>query len=197
MDYFVDHFGLPIAMMAVLMTIGAVIDGWQKKVPNWLTYPMIVMAWVWWAVYGVSTGNVKLLGISVLATFLAGLPLLVLWRIGFMGAGDVKLYAGFGAWMAPIPGFGLEHVAWAFAYSVVLGGVMGAIMIAWNRTPLVNLENAREAVGDLASGESLDAIRAKALERKKRVQLLPYGVPLTIGSLVYVAYMFSTLGHGA
>ena len=196
-DYFVDHFGLPIAMMAVLMTIGAVIDGWKKKVPNWLTYPMILLAWVWWAVYGVSVGKMQLLGISVLATFLAGLPLLILWRIGFMGAGDVKLYAGFGAWMAPIPGFGLEHVGWAFAYSVVLGGVMAVAMIAWNRTPLVNLENAREAVGDLTSGASLDAIREKALERKKRVQLLPYGVPLTIGSLAYVAYMFHQLGFGA
>jgi prepilin peptidase CpaA len=112
-----------------------------------------------------------------------------------MGAGDVKLYAGFGAWMAPVPGFGFEHVAWAFAYSVVLGGVMGVVMIALKRTPLVNLENAREAVGDLASGASLDEIREKALLRKQRVQLLPYGVPLTIGSLAYVALMFNQLGY--
>jgi prepilin peptidase CpaA len=194
-EYFVDHFGLPIAMMAVLMTIGAVIDGWKKKVPNRLTYPMIVLAWAWWAAYGASTGKLHLLGMSVLATFFAGLPLLVLWRIGFMGAGDVKLYAGFGAWMAPVPGFGFEHVAWAFAYSVVLGGVMALVMIALKRTPLVNLENAREAVGDLASGASLDEIRAKALVRKQRVQLIPYGVPLTIGSLAYVAFMFSKLGY--
>ena len=194
-DYFVDHFGLPIAMMAVLMTIGAVIDGWKKKVPNKLTYPMILLAWVWWGVYGFSTGKPQLLGMSVLAAFFAGFPLLLLWRIGFMGAGDVKLYAGFGAWMVPVPGFGFEHVAWAFAYSVVLGGVMGLVMIGLKRTPLVNLENAREAVGDLASGASLDQIREKALVRKQRVQLLPYGVPLTIGSLAYVAFMFNQLGY--
>jgi len=72
---------------------------------------------------------------------------------------------------------------------------MGVVMIVLKRTPLVNLENAREAVSDLTSGASLDQIREKALVRKQRVQLLPYGVPLTIGSLAYVAFMFNQLGY--
>jgi prepilin peptidase CpaA len=96
--------------------------------------------------------------------------------------------------MAPIPGFGFEHLAWAFGYSVILGGLMGLAIILWKRAPLVNLENAREAINDLATSPSLDEVRARALVRKKRVDLLPYGVPLTIGSLLYVAFLFRQLG---
>jgi prepilin peptidase CpaA len=194
MEYFLDHYGLPVALMSVLMIWGAVIDGWKRKVPNSITLPMILLAWLWWAVYAIVVRQFSPFGVSVAGAFLAGLPLFLMWRIGFMGAGDVKLYAGFGAWMAPIPGFGFEHLAWAFAYSVVLGGVMGLAIILWKRAPLVNLENAREAMNDLATGTSLDDIRAKALVRKKRVDLLPYGVPLTIGSLIYVAFLFNQLG---
>jgi prepilin peptidase CpaA len=191
-EYFAQHAGWPIAIMSVLMIYGAVIDGWKRKVPNNITYPMIVLGWAWWLMESVRWGQWGLFGTSFLATFAAGLPLLLLWRIGFMGAGDVKLYAGFGAWMAPVGNFGYEHLAWAFAYSVVLGGIMGAAMMAMAGKPLVNLENAKEALNDLAVGGGADAIRAKALVRKQRVQLLPYGVPLTIGSLAYVAILFSS-----
>ena len=192
MEYFAQHAGWPIAIMAVLMTYGAVIDGWKLKVPNAITYPMIVSGWLWWLVESLRHGQWSLFGTSVAATFVAGIPLLLMWRIGFMGAGDVKLYAGFGAWMTPVGNFGYEHLAWAFGYSVVLGGIMGAAMIAMAGQPLVNLENAQEALNDIAVGGGADEIRRKALVRKKRNQLLPYGVPLTIGSLAYVAILFST-----
>jgi prepilin peptidase CpaA len=195
-DYFLQHYGLVIGFMSVLMTIGAVIDGWKKKVPNLVTLPTILFAWVWWLVVSVKSGDWGFFGTSFLATFAAGLPLLILWRIGFMGAGDVKLYAGFGAWMVPVPGFGFDNLMWAFAYSVLLGGVMGLAIIFWRGTPYVNIENAREALGDLANSNSLDQIREKALERKKRVELLPYGVPLTIGSLAYVVLLFGRWGNG-
>jgi prepilin peptidase CpaA len=194
MEYFVQHYGPTIAIMSVLMTIGAVIDGWKRKVPNWITYPTIILGWLWWTGVAIKTGDWSLPGVSLLATFAAGLPLLVLWRIGFMGAGDVKLYAGFGAWMVPVPGFGFENLWWAFAYSVLLGGVMGLVDILRHGTPMVNVENAKESIASLTNSASLDEIRAKALERKKRQALLPYGVPLTIGSLAYVALLFSRWG---
>ena len=191
MEYFAAHAGWPIAAMSLLMVYGAVIDGWKRKVPNNITYPMILLAWLWWGIEAYRHANPVLFALSFGGAFAAGLPLLLLWRIGFMGAGDVKLYAGFGAWMVPVTNFGWEHLAWAFAYSVILGGVMGAAMIVLAGNPLVNLENAKEALGDLASGGGADAIRAKALVRKQRVQLLPYGVPLTIGSLAYEALLFA------
>ena len=37
----------PIWLVTVTLVVAAVIDGLQLKVPNWLTFPMIVSGWVY------------------------------------------------------------------------------------------------------------------------------------------------------
>lgn len=183
-----------VIVCATLMIIGAVIDGWKLKVPNWLTFPMILAAWAFWFVYGlvthgISLGGISPLGLSLGGALAAGFPLLVFYLIGGMGAGDVKLYAGFGAWMVPLSGFGFEHLFIAMAISMVLGAVMAVLMIWWKGTAYISYMNYREIITDLKS-ESLGEIQRKAKERKPTLQLLPYGVPLTIGSLAYIGSMY-------
>ena len=56
-----------------------------------------------------------------------GLGLLVwLYAIGGVGAGDVKMQMGFGAWVAPIYGWeaGFEIVLWGWIFGVIVGGVI-------------------------------------------------------------------------
>lgn len=167
---------------ASFMVLGAVIDGWKLKVPNWLTFSMILSAWAFW-----TTQGINLLGTSLLGTLAAGGLLIIPYAIGGMGAGDVKLYAGFGAWMAPLPWFGFENIFMAFGISVMVGGAMAIAMIAWRGTPFIHLENAREIVHDWSTSGSIGEIAEKAKKRKSSLTLLPYGVPLAIGSLAYVA----------
>lgn len=176
---------LVLAAVCVWMIVGAVIDGWKLKVPNWLTFSMILAGWAYWGTVGWSH-----LGTSVAGALAGGGLLLWLYAIGGMGAGDVKLYAGFGAWMVPLPWFGFENLLWAFGVSVVLGAVMALALIAWKGTPLVNLENARDIMNDWQTSGSVGEIAAKAKVRKPSLTLLPYGVPLTIGSLAYIAYIY-------
>lgn len=175
--------------VAVLMIVGAVIDGWKLKVPNWLTFSMILSGWLAWACVGWSE-----LGLSVLGAFTAGALLIAPYAIGGMGAGDVKLYAGFGGWVVPLPWFGFEHLLWAFAASAIVGALMAAFMI-WRRQSLyLNLENARAIAADWRSSSSLGEIADKARARKPSLMLLPYGVPLTVGSLLYIAYLLPGAG---
>jgi prepilin peptidase CpaA len=189
----IDVFAM--SAVSVLMIIGAIIDGWKLKVPNALTLPMTVAGWAFWATFAGWQG----LGLSVGGAFLAGGLLIPIWRVGGMGGGDAKLYAGFGAWAVPIPWFGFVHLLWAFAYSVILGGVMAIVMIVWSKSFQGNLANAAAIVNDLRQGGSLDAIREKATERKPSLQLLPYGIPLTLGSLTYLFYIYwqETAGAGS
>ena len=42
----------PIWLVTITLVVAAVIDGVQLKVPNWLTFPMIVSGWVFGAVTG-------------------------------------------------------------------------------------------------------------------------------------------------
>jgi prepilin peptidase CpaA len=173
------------------MIVGAVIDGWKLKVPNWLTLPMIVSGWAFWALWGWNSFTMSFAG-----AFVAGALLLIPYAIGGMGAGDVKLYAGFGAWMVPMPWFGFQNLFWAFAISVILGGAMAAVMIWRSGTFFKNLANAQDILQDLRESSSVVEVSAKAKVRKPTLQLLPYGVPLTIGSLCYVAlFAASAMSH--
>ncbi len=81
--------------VSIVLVVAAVIDGWKLKVPNWITFPMILTGWI----YSFASGGWSGLGWSLLATFF-GLALLYgIYMVGGMGAGDVKLLAGIGAWV--------------------------------------------------------------------------------------------------
>ena len=181
---------LPVAIVSLFMIIGAVVDGWKLKVPNRLCYPMILLAWVFWLALGLSVeGSLLPAWRSVAGAFVAGLPLLLIYMIGGMGAGDVKLYAGFGAWMVPVPWFGFSNLWWALMISIAVGGVIALGMIAYRGLYFTHLANAREIVHDVVTSPSLGEISRRAKERKPQLMLLPYGIPLTLGSLGYIAYL--------
>lgn len=178
-----------LVAIAVLMVIGAAIDGWKLKVPNRLTFFMILSGWVVWASQGWSE-----LGTSVVGTLAAGALLIAPYAVGAMGAGDVKLYAGFGAWMVPVPWFGMQNLLWAFAVSAIVGAGMAVALIWWNKTLFTNLDNVRAIAQDWSSSASIGEIAQKAKARKPSLLLLPYGIPLTVGSLLWVAYLLPGTG---
>jgi len=82
----------PIWLVTVVLIVAAVIDGFELRVPNWITFPFILSGWGYsFGAYGWegllwSLGG-TLLGMSILMLFYA---------IGGMGAGDVKLMGGVG-----------------------------------------------------------------------------------------------------
>lgn len=172
-----------------MMIIGAVIDGWKLKVPNRLTFPMILSGWAFWTAAAILGAGWQVIPASIAGTFAAGLLLIPFWMVGGMGAGDVKLYAGFGSWMVPLSWFGFWHLLCAFAVSVIVGAVLGVIRSFWEGTYLVNIENTKDIVHDWLTCKSMEEIRDRAKDRKPSLQLIPYGIPLTIGSLAYVAYL--------
>lgn len=178
-----------VIAIGILMIVGAVIDGWMLKVPNKLTFFMILSGWMAWSTQGFTE-----LGYSIVGTFAAGALLLIPYAIGGMGAGDVKMYAGFGAWMVPIPWFGMENLLGAFAVSVIVGGLIAIVMIAWRSSTRANLANVNAIVTDWLTAGSLGEVFQRAKTRKPSLMLLPYGIPLTIGSLLYVAYISPMTG---
>ena len=36
----------PLLFVCLAMVVAAVIDGWKLKVPNWLTFPLIISGWL-------------------------------------------------------------------------------------------------------------------------------------------------------
>ena len=86
------HQNWPVWLLSLVLVVAAVIDGWKLKVPNWITFPLVLGGWIYSGVYFGWEG----LGWSLLGTLVGLMLLLPAYAIGGMGAGDVKLLAGVG-----------------------------------------------------------------------------------------------------
>jgi len=162
-----------------VLIVAAVIDGWKLKVPNWLTFPLIIGGWVFSTVcYGWPGLGWSLVGTAV------GLGLLLpAYAIGGMGAGDVKLLAGVGAWVWGTNTF------YAFCASAVVGGVIALAMMALKRRFRYHLAQLGCIVQEIVVVRDPNQLAALAAERKSSMLLLPYGIPIAIGTIGYFLWM--------
>src|SRR2546423_14815996 len=96
------HDKWPLAFICAGMVVAAVIDGWKLKVPNWLTFPLVLSGWALGLLHNFglleSTGQGGI-GASLAGTALGFVLLFPVYAIGGLGAGDVKMQMGFGAWI--------------------------------------------------------------------------------------------------
>jgi prepilin peptidase CpaA len=182
----------PLQLICAGMIAAAVIDWWKFKVPNWLTFPLILTGWLLGLLHtcgleGAGQGGV---GAAMAGTALGFLLLLPVYAIGGMGAGDVKMSMGFGSWIGAF--FGLPDGPWIIVYSfcagVILGGVIALAMILVRGQLRSNVRHGREIVHDLLTLSSLSAIADKANARRSRWHRLPYGVPLCLGFVGYLLW---------
>jgi prepilin peptidase CpaA len=198
MSYVLSHW--PLWFVCLAMIVAAVIDGWKLKVPNWLTFPLILSGWFLGLLHdcgwleGTLEGG---MGASIATTFLGFALLFPVYSIGGMGAGDVKMQMGFGAWIGSFYGMAATDVhpgamwilVWAFCLAAIIGGVLALGMILLRRQYRQNLSNTREILGDLFSTAGIGEVAGKAAKRKPRMHLLPYGIPLCLGFVSYLVYL--------
>lgn len=179
-DLFATPFTDPWVMRAVSVTlvVAAVIDGMYLKVPNKITYPLIVAGWI----FSLAVGGLSGLAVSLIATFVGFACLFFLHLIGGMGAGDVKLLAGIAAFV------GIEHTLWIFAATTIVGGIMAVLQVAWSGNWSKHFKQATAIVSEVATVRDADKLFDIAQERKSRMLLLPYGIPMTIAAIGYFAF---------
>jgi prepilin peptidase CpaA len=169
----------PIWFVTLALIVAAVIDGWKLKVPNWLTLPMIVGGWV----YCGATMGWEGLGWSVAATGVGLALLLPAYAIGGMGAGDVKLLAGVGAWLAaPLT------LVYVFCVSALIGGVIAVLMVLYRKAWDKHLSQFWLIANEIWAIRDPDQLSTIAAGRKSSMLLLPYGIPIAIGSILYFAW---------
>ena len=182
----------PIVVVCVGMLAAAVIDWWKFKVPNKLTFPLIISGWLLGLAnnFGLEAGEGGI-GAALFGTFLGCALLLPVYAIGGMGAGDVKMTMGFGSWIGAFYGAqeGLWIIVYAFAAGAVVGGAIALVMIACRGRYKDNVQHVREIVGDMFKSSGIGDIAEKANARRPRWHRLPYGVPLCIGFLGYLMYI--------
>jgi prepilin peptidase CpaA len=187
----------PIHVICVGMLAAAIIDWWKFKVPNKLTFPLIISGWILGLCnnFGLEAG-VGGIGAALAGTFLGMGLLLPVYAIGGMGAGDVKMTMGFGSWIGAFFGIdkGMGIIFWAFCAGTIVGGIIALGMIIVRGNYKQNAGHVKEIVGDMFNSQGIGDVAAKANRRRSRWHRLPYGVPLCIGFLGYLLYLLSTQG---
>jgi prepilin peptidase CpaA len=119
----------------LLATLAAWADVRTRKIPNRLTFPALLLA----LGTHLALGGIDGLLASLAGMAVAGGILLPGWVWRWMGAGDVKLMAAAGAWLA------FPHALIAVLASLVAGGAIALIVAARKRVLWTALQGAAMA----------------------------------------------------
>ena len=164
-----------IWLISVVLVVAAVIDGWKLKVPNWITFPLVVSGWIYSIVFFGWVG----LGWSLVGTAVGLALLLPAYAIGGMGAGDVKLLAGVGAWVWSTVTF------YAFCASAIFGGLIALSMVIYQRSWRKHRDQFWAILTEVLVVRDVNQLSEMAAQRKSSMMLLPYGIPIAIGTIAY------------
>jgi prepilin peptidase CpaA len=167
--------------MFALLGWAAIQDVRTRRIPNWLTLAL--------AASGILKSFVTRGGISPAE---AGLGLLVgfaipflLFALGALGGGDVKLLAGIGAWL------GAVAAVEVFIVAAIVGLVIVLVQCAWQGRLLLLFKNSAVLainlvhIGDVGVKHATETGRSmKSIDRP-----LPYAIPLLIATLFVANWM--------
>ena len=156
-------------LVSVTLVVAAWIDGAKLKVPNWITFPMIIAGWLYSCLAAWWTGDSILAGLGwSLAGTATGLALLLpAYAIGGMGAGDVKLLAGVGAWVHS------THTFYGFCVSAVVGALLAVGIMVYPRSLRKHFEQGQVILYEILTIRNPETLSTIAAERKPTMQLLP------------------------
>lgn len=175
-----------VKLVTITLIIAAWIDGKELRVPNWITFPMVLSGLAFntmWFGTGWGEWDRGLVG-GLLGATVGLATLFWLWMLGGMGAGDVKLMAGIGAWLGPVV------IVEVFVATAIIGAVMAVVMVwlqnDWKRHTVNFIAIVHEWLAVKKLGVS--GVASIAADRKPTMRLLPYGIPICFGAIAVFVY---------
>ncbi|QOJ14664.1 MAG: prepilin peptidase [Planctomycetia bacterium] len=167
------YWEITLALLIPATLYASWVDYAERRVPNWLNALIAALGismQTWW--FGAAGLGWAMLGLTVgFAT------LIVPWAMHGMGAGDVKLMAAIGAWLGP------WLTLWSFAVGAVFGGVAAIVMIVSTGRAVHAMTNMQTIMTKMRRADTAFGEFGGAKTFGSTSQLLPYGVPLTAGTI--------------
>lgn len=167
------YWEITLAVLVPSILYASWIDYAQRRVPNWLNAAIAAAGLVaQLSFHGLAGAGNGMLGLLV------GFGVLIVpWLMHGMGAGDVKLMAAIGMWLGPW----LTLVS--FAAGAIIGGVAAAVMILATGRAVHALTNLQTIMVKMRRWDTAFGEYGGARTFGNTSQLLPYGVPLTAGTI--------------
>lgn len=171
------------APMLALLAWAAVIDSTRRRIPNWITFTLMLTG----LAQSVAPGATVAFRGALLGLLVGFALTFVYFALGAMCAGDVKLLAGAGAWLGP---WGALEV---FLAEAIIGAVLAlAQAIRQGRLRTV-LRNTAVLAGSMAAGggdgglSAVGAIDSASGGGDIDKRWLPYSVPVLVATAVVLA----------
>ncbi len=174
------HHFLPYVPLLILLAWAAQEDLRSRRIRNWLTLVLIITGFTQSLTAGALVSwTQSLQGIA------AGIGLtFILFAIGALGGGDVKLMMGVGAWVGPL------GVCQVFAIAAIVGMCIVLAQCAWNGRLRTLFRNAATVLLNLKHWDlvGMEHIQQTGLSCRSVDKPLPYAVPVLIAVLMTVVH---------
>ena len=166
---------IAFALLVLVLAVAAFTDWKTGKVYNWLTYPAIVGGLIYWAGWGLATqgtsGAINGLSSSSIGLLCGFIPFAVIFSIGGLGGGDVKVLAAIGSISAD-----WQVVLGTAFYGLLIGFLMAIFLMI--RHGLVKRTASRIAG---AAMMAMSRVKPEIPEDSPRI---PLGVAFKIGVVI-------------
>lgn len=157
--------------MIAVLAIATVWDLRTRRIPNWLVLPFLLA--------GVTVSTILRgpagLGRSLLGILLAVCCMGVLYWLGAMGMGDLKLCAAIGAWLGP------GQLGTALVMMGIAGGIMALFWAAFGGF----LKESLRGAGDLLFSFGKRGLKPHPtlVLRNPKARAMPYAPAIAIGTI--------------
>ncbi len=171
----------PINIYLVISTVtcvlvAAIIDVLSHRIPNWLTLPSAALG----LLIHFHLGGISGLVFGILGLATGFLLLFVVYLLGGMGAGDVKLLCAVGALLGP------KLVFCTFIWMALVGGALALALIIYKRAFSQTFRNLRTLL--LGWILRTPGEEANLTIRNQSLIKLPYGVAIAVGAILAVYF---------
>lgn len=165
--------------LLIALTFATVTDISQRRIPNRITYPTILIALTAYFCIGGWDGLLFSIGGLVFGFAVLFLP----YIMGGMGAGDVKLMSAVGAVL------GFRQTMISFLIIAICGGVLAIGFMIYHRNLKQTLFKILMSI--LFMVKHNDSTLLKVDNSKITRDRIPYGVAITSGVFLFFLYLFT------
>ena len=169
---------LSLFPLVAMLVVAAAIDVRSRRIPNWLTLAMIAGG----LAQSLLPGSVIGAGQSTMGIGAGFALTFILFAIGAMGGGDVKMFAGIGAWIGPGPVFQV------FAVSAVVGMAIALAQAMRQRRMAALLRNSAVIVLNAASSGELGCPKDMEEQHSAIRNRLPYAAPTLVAVILVLLF---------
>ena len=167
-------------VLVVVVVVAAAVDLKRRRIPNWLTVPAFVLA----LAFRVPLGTDALLA-GLAAALIAFAVSVLVFALGGLGGGDVKLLTAAGAFL------GLERLGPALLVTALVGGGIAATAVLRKGRMSETIANMYMVLRSLRSRDAYTGWKGEEGDapltiRSAGVITRPYGVAIAAGSIYAV-----------